>query len=155
MSQIVDRFGMERVLTVGLTLGAFGALAAGSLGAPSWALTVLIFIAGLGGGSQAGINALSGLIYPERMRATGAGWALGVARLGAIAGPFLGGQMLARGYQGSKIFVAAALAMAGAAVLMAALGRARGMAQSVQRRGRPTDVVGASCDDEQHATQRG
>ena len=105
MARIVDRLGMERVLTFGLALGAFGALAIGSLAAPLWALSALIFVAGLGGASQAGIKALSGLIYPARMRATGAGWALGVARLGAIAGPLVGGLMLARGYQGHNIFV--------------------------------------------------
>src|SRR4029077_16091644 len=66
MAQIVDRFGMKRVLPFGLALGAFGAFATGSLGAPLWALSALIFVAGLGGGSQAGINALSGLIYPAR-----------------------------------------------------------------------------------------
>ena len=147
MAQIVDRFGMERVLTFGLVVGAAGAFITGLLGAPLWALSALIFVAGLGGGSQAGINALSGLIYPARMRATGAGWALGVARLGAIAGPLLGGLMLARGYQGNIIFVAAALAMAGAAVLMAALRRVRSMAQCGQRTGRPADVVVASYDE--------
>jgi hypothetical protein len=63
MARIVDRLGMERVLTFGLALGAFGALATGSLAAPLWALSALIFVAGLGGASQAGIKALSGLIY--------------------------------------------------------------------------------------------
>jgi AAHS family 4-hydroxybenzoate transporter-like MFS transporter len=155
MARIVDRFGMKRVLTFGLALGAFGAFATGSLGAPLWALSALIFVAGLGGGSQAGINALSGLIYPARMRATGAGWALGVARLGAIAGPLLGGLMLARGYQGNNIFVAAAVAMASAAVLMTALGRVQSMTQCSQRPGRPTVVVGASYDDKQGATPQG
>ena len=55
--------------------------------------------------------------------------------------------MLARGYQGNIIFVAAALAMAGAAVLMAALRRVRSMAQCGQRTGRPADVVVASYDE--------
>jgi MFS transporter, AAHS family, 4-hydroxybenzoate transporter len=155
MARIVDRFGMKRVLTFGLALGAFGAFATGSLGAPLWALSALIFVAGLGGGSQAGINALSGLIYPARMRATGAGWALGVARLGAIAGPLLGGLMLARGYQGNNIFIAAAVAMASAAVLMTALGRVRSMTQCGQRPGRQPVIVGASYDDKQGATPQG
>ena len=53
--------------------------------------------------------------------------------------------MLARGYQGNNIFVAAAVAMASAAVLMTALGRVRSMAQCGQRPGRPTVVVGPSA----------
>ena len=60
MARIVDRLGMERVLTFGLALGAFGALATGSLAAPLWALSALIFVAGLGSASQAGIKELSG-----------------------------------------------------------------------------------------------
>jgi MFS transporter, AAHS family, 4-hydroxybenzoate transporter len=149
MAPIVDRLGMKRVLTFGLALGAFGAFTTGLLGAPLWALSALIFVAGFGGGSQAGINALSGLIYPARMRATGVGWSLGVARLGAVAGPLIGGLMLVRGYQGNSIFVTAAVAMASAALLMTAL------AQCGRRFGRPTVVVGASYDDERGATPQG
>ena len=57
--------------------------------------------------------------------------------------------MLVRGYRGNSIFVAAAVAMAGAAVLMTAL------AQCGQCSGRPTVVVGASYDDERDATVQG
>jgi MFS family permease len=43
------------------------------------------------GGCQAGLNSLSGRIYPPAIRSTGAGWALGLGRVGTIGGPLLGG----------------------------------------------------------------
>ena len=41
-------------------------------------------------GIQSGINVVGALIYPTSLRANGSGWQLGIGRLGAIAGPFLG-----------------------------------------------------------------
>ncbi len=49
-------------------------------------------------GGQIGLNALCGTIYPTYMRATGAGWALGIGRLGAMAGPVFGGYLLEFGF---------------------------------------------------------
>ena len=121
LAAVVDRFGIARVLTFSLTLAALALLAIGQLDPRPWQLTVLLLGAGLGGSSQGGINALSGLIYPPPVRATGAGWAIGLGRVGAIGGPLLGGLVLARGFAGRQIFTAAALSICGAAVLMGIL----------------------------------
>ena len=57
-------------------------------------------IAGIGVlGGQIGLNALCGTIYPTYMRAMGAGWALGIGRIGAMSGPIIGGYLLAMGLQ--------------------------------------------------------
>jgi len=57
-----------------------------------------MLIAGLGVlGGQIGLNALAGTIYPTYMRAMGAGWGLGIGRIGSLAGPILGGYLLAMG----------------------------------------------------------
>ncbi len=122
---VVDRFGMERVLTCGLAFGAVCVLGIGSFDPPFWLLAVLISGAGIGGGCQAGINSLSGLVYPSAVRATGAGWALGAGRVGSITGPLLGGLLLALGFRTRDIFVAAAIPAFGVTVLMAILGRLR------------------------------
>src|SRR5581483_5005531 len=45
-------------------------------------------------GSQTGINAMAGFLYPTALRATGVGWAYGVGRIGAITGPILGAALL-------------------------------------------------------------
>ena len=47
-------------------------------------------------GGQPGINALSATYYPTYLRSTGVGWGLGVGRIGAIVGPYLGGMLLGR-----------------------------------------------------------
>jgi AAHS family 4-hydroxybenzoate transporter-like MFS transporter len=41
-------------------------------------------------GIQSGINVCGALIYPTSLRANGSGWQLGIGRIGAIIGPFVG-----------------------------------------------------------------
>jgi len=54
-------------------------------------LIVATFFAGaLVLGIQSGINVVGAMIYPTSLRAAGSGWQLGIGRLGAIIGPFLG-----------------------------------------------------------------
>jgi AAHS family 4-hydroxybenzoate transporter-like MFS transporter len=90
------------------------------------ALSVIICGAGVGiAGCQAGLISQSGTIYPPPIRSTGAGWALGLGRVGAIVGPLLGGVLLGLGFRAKELFVAAAVLRFAVAVLMAILGRLR------------------------------
>ena len=125
MAPIVDRLGIERVLSVTLGAGASCILAIGLFDPPIGLAGALIFGAGIGVGAQGGINALSGLIYPPNIRATGAGWALGLGRIGGVAGPLLGGALIAHGFSARQIFLAAAVPAFCAMALMAVLGRLR------------------------------
>ncbi|HTH98303.1 MAG TPA: MFS transporter [Stellaceae bacterium] len=50
------------------------------------------------------VLALGGLIYPAEMRSSGSGWTYGVARLGAIMGPTLGGVLLSYGLSAKTLF---------------------------------------------------
>ena len=55
------------------------------------ALLIATFFAGaVVLGIQSGINVVGAMIYPTSLRANGSGWQLGIGRLGAILGPFLG-----------------------------------------------------------------
>ena len=88
--------GVIFVLTVGL----------GNLPAPFIAIPIL----GAGAamiGSQLGANAMVAALYPARIRSTGVGWALGIGRLGGIAGPAIGGSLLAFGLPPKQIFLCA------------------------------------------------
>jgi hypothetical protein len=58
-------------------------------------------------GSQLGANAMVAALYPARIRSTGVGWALGVGRLGGIAGPAIGGTLLGFGLPPKEIFLCA------------------------------------------------
>jgi AAHS family benzoate transporter-like MFS transporter len=58
-------------------------------------LYVLVAIAGASTiGTQIICNAYISQYYPTEMRSSGLGWALGIGRLGAIAGPLIGGALL-------------------------------------------------------------
>jgi len=122
---VIDRSGPEVVLTFGLAFGAACLLVLALFRPPFGLLLAFICGAGVAGGCQGGINALSALAYPPAIRATGAGWALGAGHIGAIAGPLTGGGLLALGWRTQHIFVAIAVSVLAATALMALLGRLR------------------------------
>ena len=72
-------------------------------------------------GSQTGLNAACGKLYPARMRTSGYGFATGVGRLGGIAAAPLGGFLLARGLPPTYVFLSACLFALIAAVATAFL----------------------------------
>ena len=45
------------------------------------------------------LYAIVPMIYPARVRNTGTGLAIGVGRMGAVVGPYLGGLLIAAGWQ--------------------------------------------------------
>ena len=71
------------------------------------------------------ITTLACLAYPTGIRSTGASWAMGAGRIGSIAGPLLGGMLLAVHLQPRSIFVAAFIPAMCVALLMVILGRLR------------------------------
>jgi AAHS family 4-hydroxybenzoate transporter-like MFS transporter len=71
---------------------------------------LLVFAAGICLiGGQTGLNALAAGFYDTEFRATGAGWALGVGRIGAILGPVAGGMLLSAGVPDPELFAWAAV----------------------------------------------
>ncbi|MEH3108341.1 MAG: MFS transporter [Sphingomonas fennica] len=70
-----------------LVLMALAAFAAGTLLLSIGVFAVGFFVTGM----QNAINGAGGASYPPRLRASGLGWALGIGRLGSIAGPLVGG----------------------------------------------------------------
>jgi MFS transporter, AAHS family, 4-hydroxybenzoate transporter len=66
-------------------------------------------------GIQSGINVVGAMIYPTSLRANGSGWQLGIGRLGAIAGPFLGA--LFTGLPVEQLYIWSALPFAAGAVV--------------------------------------
>jgi AAHS family 4-hydroxybenzoate transporter-like MFS transporter len=58
---------------------------------------VLVFLVGFGViGTQVGMSATAGLIYPTAIRAQGAGFANSIGRFGSISGPLLAGLLIAQ-----------------------------------------------------------
>jgi AAHS family 4-hydroxybenzoate transporter-like MFS transporter len=91
----LDRLGAAATLAVAYLLGTVCIAAVGHVThSVPWALA-MAFGAGFGLiGGQAGANAVATVAYPVHLQSTGAGWALGIGRIGSIIGPVVGGAML-------------------------------------------------------------
>jgi MFS transporter, AAHS family, benzoate transport protein len=76
-------------------------------------ILVLYILVGIAGASTIGTqiicNAYTSQYYPAEMRSSGIGWALGVGRLGAIAGPMIGGVLLSMNLPYYQSFLAFAV----------------------------------------------
>jgi AAHS family benzoate transporter-like MFS transporter len=129
-----DRFGS-------LPTGVFAAAVAGAAlltivaAPPVGVVYAMLVLAGIGThGTQCLIIAAVAGHYPDHLRGTALGWALGIGRLGAVAAPQVGGWMLAAGLGVNSNFIAFALAAGLAAVLIAVawrLTRERGSTSTV------------------------
>jgi AAHS family 4-hydroxybenzoate transporter-like MFS transporter len=90
MGILIDRFGLK-VLVAAFALAVPVLVFAGTPGISASLLLAMAFFSGCGIiGMQTALNASAGLIYPTDLRANGVGYALGVGRVGSIAGPLLG-----------------------------------------------------------------
>lgn len=93
LSRCVDRYGVRVILL----LAVAGCPIAASLGMPmptAW-LFAAVFASGVCViGSQFALYAVSGMVYPTTLRSTGVGSAIGIGKLGSVAGSMLGGVLL-------------------------------------------------------------
>jgi AAHS family 4-hydroxybenzoate transporter-like MFS transporter len=71
-------------------------------------------------GAHFGIMSITGVYYPSAVRATGAGFASGVAKIGAILGPLVGGVVLSSSLPVVRTY--ALLAICPAALILCVLG---------------------------------
>jgi AAHS family 4-hydroxybenzoate transporter-like MFS transporter len=110
LAWLIARRGFVPMLTVTFGLAAVSIALIGQPGISLVLLCIIVFVAGwciVGG--QPGINAMSATYYPTFLRSTGVGAGLGVGRVGAIVGPYIGGVLLARQWGPQELFLAAAL----------------------------------------------
>jgi MFS transporter, AAHS family, 4-hydroxybenzoate transporter len=93
MGILIDRFGLK-VLVAAFALGVPVLVFTGTPGISESLLLAMAFFSGcVIIGMQTALNASAGLIYPTDLRANGVGYALGVGRVGSIAGPLLGSML--------------------------------------------------------------
>ena len=98
-----------------------------AVSAPVWILLASTFFAGFCvSGGQKSVIALAAIFYPAPIRSTGVGWALGIGRLGGIAGPLLVGILLKMNLGPRLLFCYAAIPMLLAGVSVMFLGRRYG-----------------------------
>jgi AAHS family 4-hydroxybenzoate transporter-like MFS transporter len=124
MARLMDRRGLVSVIAyfivavpVIASIGFVGR--AGS----ELMLMIIIFFGGFFTlGIQLGLNAISAMIYPTPVRSLGAGWALGIGRLGSILGPIVGGVLIAAKLPIETLYVIGAIPFAVGTIAALALG---------------------------------
>ena len=73
-------------------------------------ITVLIGFTQQGGFT--GLYAIAAKVYPTEVRSTGVGWAIGLGRMGAVAGPWVAGYLITAGLGMSALYFVFAVPMA-------------------------------------------
>jgi AAHS family 4-hydroxybenzoate transporter-like MFS transporter len=108
LGPMIDRFGAPKVLACSFASGVIFIITVGLANVPAPFIAIPLLGAGAAMiGSQLGANAMVAALYPARIRSTGVGWALGIGRLGGIAGPAIGGTLLGFGLPPTQIFLCA------------------------------------------------
>jgi AAHS family 4-hydroxybenzoate transporter-like MFS transporter len=74
------------------------------------------------GGAHTGVTSIASIYYPSAVRASGAGWASSIAKIGSIAGPFIGGIVLSTQLPARYTFALLAACPLLLAVFVSALG---------------------------------
>lgn len=92
---LADKIGIKKSLLLGYSLSVLSICCLG-FHPPAILLTILLIVAGGSTvGSMAIIHALAAEFYPTNVRSTGVSFAAAMGRFGAIAGPIIGGYLLA------------------------------------------------------------
>lgn len=120
---LIERVGRKPVLVGYLVLSA---LAAAGLGSAHSVTAVLVFgglLSFFNLGAWGVVYAYTVEQYPTAVRATGAGWAMGIGRLGGIAAPFLVGLLLSESLGIGWVFRLFMATLLGLAVIVGVWGR--------------------------------
>lgn len=105
----IDRWrpGVTLVIMFGLMTLSFLAVGASAPDATRWIALLMIGVGGSAAGGMA-LPALCAYLFPPRLLSTAIGMGVMVARIGAMAGPLLGGAMLEAKVSPNLFFAAAA-----------------------------------------------
>jgi AAHS family 4-hydroxybenzoate transporter-like MFS transporter len=142
LAWVIARKGFTPTLVATFALAAVSIALIGQPGIGVGLLTFIVFVAGwciIGG--QPGLNSLSASYYPTYLRSTGIGAGLGVGRLGAIVGPYIGGALLQAQWAPQQLFWAAALPALISTVAVLALRFVLGVAPRAPTGAEPAPLV--------------
>jgi len=110
LAWLIARGGFMPMLTATFAVATVSIALIGQPGISLVLLGVIVFVAGWAViGGQPGINALSATFYPTYLRSTGLGWGLGIGRIGAIVGPYIGGMLIGLQWGPQELFYATAV----------------------------------------------
>jgi MFS transporter, AAHS family, 4-hydroxybenzoate transporter len=106
MGLSISNFGIKKVIVTFLTLGFLVMVSYGTFSLSYLAMFILTFFIGFL--VQGGFNTFfptATRVYPEEIRSTGVGLAMGVGRFGAIIGPAIFGILTDSGYSVASRFI--------------------------------------------------
>jgi MFS transporter, AAHS family, 4-hydroxybenzoate transporter len=96
-SIVATRYDVRKLCGTLLLLATVVFLVFGGVAMPLIGVLITAFLMGIT--LQGGFNMLypiAALVYPDKVRATGIGWAFGIGRIGAFTGPLVGGWALSQ-----------------------------------------------------------
>jgi AAHS family 4-hydroxybenzoate transporter-like MFS transporter len=122
LMRFVDRRGV--LLITCLPVIGFPLVASLGMGLDAGLLVAAVFGVGFCvAGTQSGLNAVASMVYPTSFRSKGTGSAIGIAKIGSIAGPMIGGMLIGAHLPVQDLFRIAAIPVIAVAVLSFVLGR--------------------------------
>jgi len=118
---LADRNWPPAVIGAAAAITAIGLSAIGHFTGVYSLLFMACFLGGVGMGVQNAYYGLIAAIYPTAIRGTALGFIIGVGRVGSIAGPLMGGALLARHWSTAAIYhVAGGLSLVSLACMILA-----------------------------------
>lgn len=131
-ARLIVSYRPFRVAAAGYALAAVLLVALGMAGSGFVALLIVnSFLYFFLIGDQNILNAMSGALYPPKIRATGSGWAIGMGRIGGIIGPSIAGALLALHWMPNQLFIVAAIPVLATAAIVFMLSNAAKEIQDV------------------------
>ncbi len=110
IGRMMDRVGPARGLMYAYMASVVFVASFGFAGKSLVLLAIVTFWAGFSVyGTQAGLLAFIGPLYPVSMRATGLGWVFAVGRSGHVLGPIVGAVLVAQRWPLAEMFMIAAV----------------------------------------------
>jgi AAHS family 4-hydroxybenzoate transporter-like MFS transporter len=112
-SYLISRLMRRRPLRAIAAAYVVGAVAVGLIGVASHEGPLALVIISIAGffaiGAQISLTAFAFNYYPTSLRSTGGGWYQAISRVGSIAGPMIGGAVLAATGQPTQMFLVCAI----------------------------------------------
>lgn len=127
--RLIDRYGPSLTLGTGLVLGAVCTVLLGfAVNTVALAATATALVGLFLGIAGSGSIAISALIYPTAIRATGIGWGIGMGRGGQFVLPLIASWLLTQG-DGQHMLLVIAVMLMTSIVAVLLLGRSAGRAR--------------------------
>jgi len=123
LGNLIDRFGVFRVMAASYFIGALAIIAVGLGGGPLLLIPAIFITGTCMMGAQCAMYAAVAIVYPTAIRATGVGTTMGWGRLGSIVGPVVGTVFVALQHPIAMDFLVASIPIFAASLFIYIVGR--------------------------------